>query len=100
MIKHKEKYPRLFALSTAKLPNKKLYIVTDPACLVNLAGKPEYKKIQTELRDTLIKNLKEQKDPRVLGYADIFDCYPATAPCGTSRNFKERDKYNPKYEVK
>ena len=100
MIKHKEKYPRLFALSTAKLPNEKLYIVTDPACLVNLAGKPEYKKIQTELRDTLIKNLKEQKDPRVLGYADIFDSYPSYNPMRNFQVFKERGKYNPKYEVK
>jgi len=44
--------------------------------LNNIAGKPEYARIKEKLADALMAELKETKDPRVLGKGDVFDNYP------------------------
>ena len=62
-------------------PGDELYNVEDdPECVNNLAGNPEYAKRMNALRSTLLKQLREQADPRVLGGEVLFDSYPATTP--------------------
>ena len=48
--------------------------------IFRLAGNPEYAKRMNALRSTLLKQLREQADPRVLGGEVLFDSYPATTP--------------------
>ncbi len=77
MIKNKAKHPELFEAAFGKRRGEELYnIKKDEACLKNLAEKEEYKKIKEELRNKLMNNLKQQKDPRVLSNGAIFNTYP------------------------
>ena len=66
----------------------------------NLAGKKEFRIIQKELRDNLKRYLKEQKDPRVMGNGDIFESYPSYSRMREFAGFKEKEEYNPEFEVK
>ncbi len=64
-------------LSFGKRENEELYnIKTDAECLHNLVLNPDFKEIKEELSLQLEKELKEQKDPRIMGNGDIFDNYP------------------------
>lgn len=63
-------------MNFGKRPEVEFYnIETDPACINNLAEDSHYAQLKHELNDLLIKKLKEQKDPRVLGNGEIFDTY-------------------------
>jgi len=100
MIEHRKEIPDLFEAAFGKRPEEELYEVEkDLACMHNLANDPRYKKIKEELKKDLHRVLKEQGDPRVLGYGDIFESYPRF---GSMRGeelggFGERGKYNEKY---
>jgi len=76
-------------MSFAKRPQQELYNVkTDPECITNLAENPKYaSKIET-LKTQLFAQLKQQKDPRILGKGHIFDEYEYANP--RSKNFYER----------
>lgn len=57
-------------------PEEELYnIATDPECLRNLAADPQFAAVKKELREKMETTLKEEKDPRALGNAAIFDTY-------------------------
>jgi len=66
-----------FDLAFAKRPEFELYdVINDSYCLNNLAGKPEYEKIEDELKAALMKELKSSEDPRIVGpNKEIFDSY-------------------------
>lgn len=69
-------YP-FFEMSFGMRPEEELYNVKDdPDCMINLADKPEYRKIKEELRQQMETELKAQGDPRTLGKGDVFDKYP------------------------
>jgi len=75
--------------SFGKRPAEELYnIKNDPECMNNLAGKAEYKKVKTDLEAQLVKELKEQGDPRMFGKGYIFDEYPYADKANV--NFYER----------
>jgi len=62
-------------------PQEQLFDVRrDPDCVQNLAADPAYQDRTTELRDTLLTELRRQHDPRVLGQGDLFDQYPTVKP--------------------
>ena len=72
-----ESLRNFFELSFAKRPEFELYEITeDRACLHNLAYDAKYKSVRTELHSKLHIILKQQGDPRVLGYGDVFESYP------------------------
>jgi hypothetical protein len=48
----------------------------DPDCVNNLASDPRFEKRKLELWQRLESELRAQKDPRILGFGDIFDDYP------------------------
>jgi arylsulfatase A-like enzyme len=50
-------------------------IANDPECLKNLAADPKFAATKKELREKMEAMLKDEKDPRVLGNAAIFDTY-------------------------
>lgn len=60
-----------------KRPEFELYQVEDdPFCLHNLSGHPDYSRIEKELKNSLIEELKRSGDPRLLGPdADVFESY-------------------------
>lgn len=98
MIKDKDKWPLLFDEGFSKRPADQLFdIKRDPGCTKNLADDPEYTSVLNELKSKLEKLLKEQGDPRMLGYGDIFDSYPRFGLMRDWPGFKERGKYNPAY---
>ncbi|MGD8499823.1 MAG: sulfatase-like hydrolase/transferase [Phycisphaerales bacterium] len=79
MLKYRDnpKVKRLFELGFSKRPAEEVYdLDKDPDQLNNVAGKAQYAKIKKKLADALMAELKETKDPRVLGKGDAFDQYP------------------------
>lgn len=66
-----------FEWSVAKRPEVEFFdIKKDPYCLTNLAGNPNYAKIEKEMKEALMKELIKTKDPRVVGPdKEIFDSY-------------------------
>ena len=82
-------------------PAEELYKISeDPFCLDNLAGDEAHAETLAELRDRLESDLREQNDPRILGYGDIYESFPRYASFKPElEGFKERGKYNPAYLV-
>lgn len=60
----------------------------DPDCLSNLAWDSTYTSIRQSLFQQLIAELRAQEDPRIVGWADIFDHYPYANE--GNRNFYKR----------
>ena len=99
LIEESIKYPPQFMLGYEKRPGEELYnIRTDPGCTKNLATNQEYFPIKEKLRQTLEKELKVQGDPRLTGKSDLFDSYPRFGAMRNFPGFKEKGKYNPKFQ--
>jgi arylsulfatase A-like enzyme len=65
-----------FSLSFGKRPLEELYDVRyDPFCMTNLATRPDFEKIKSELWSELETTLRETGDPRIFGKGDVFDNY-------------------------
>lgn len=72
-----------------KRPREEFYdLEKDPQCLENLAFDENYFSLKKGLKKLLIKDLKEQGDPRVLGNGDVFDKYPYSGE--NVKNFHSR----------
>ena len=68
---------RYWEWSFGKRPLEELYdIGEDPECVENLAETPELRGRKEALRDQLFRELREQRDPRVMGEGEVFDEYP------------------------
>ncbi|MDB6137637.1 MAG: arylsulfatase family protein [Verrucomicrobiaceae bacterium] len=66
-----------YELSFGKRQADELYqLATDPEGVHNLANDLFYGAKVAELRDRMMAMLKEDKDPRALGQAAVFDTYP------------------------
>ncbi|MEJ7769964.1 MAG: sulfatase [Chitinophagaceae bacterium] len=66
-----------FHLAVDKRPEEELYdILKDPACLSNLANAPQFEKIKSSLKSTLMKYMKETNDPRITGKGAVIESYP------------------------
>ena len=65
-----------FEFAMGKRPAEELYnIKADPACIHNLAARPEFAAVKARLWEQLEQELRAQQDPRILGHGDIFDTY-------------------------
>ncbi len=71
-----------FNLAVDKRPEFELFDINkDPYCLDNLAGNPDYSPIEKEMKNALIDELVNSKDPRVVGPdKEIFDSYLRYSP--------------------
>ncbi|MFY0714931.1 sulfatase [Seonamhaeicola sp. NFXS20] len=68
---------RDWQLCFGKRPDEELYnYKTDWDCMVNLANLPEYTKTKEVLFEQMSKELKEQKDLRILGKGEVYESYP------------------------
>ncbi len=72
-----EKIRTFFDLAHAKRPEYELFNVKeDSECLNNLSGKLEFKEIENEFYEELLKELNKSQDPRVIGpNKEIFDTF-------------------------
>lgn len=88
-------------LAVGKRPAEQLFdIKKDPGCTQDLAGRPQLAEVQARLSRQLMTALKEQGDPRMLGYGDVFESYPRFAGMREFPGFRERGAYNDKYRLK
>lgn len=56
-------------------------IKDDPFCLVNISGQNEFSKIENEMKETLLNELRKSQDPRIVGPdKEIFDSYIRYSP--------------------
>jgi len=79
ILKNREdpKVARLFELACGKRPAEELYdLKKDPGELTNVAGRPEYARINKQLGAELEKWMAETADPRAKGGGTEFDRYP------------------------
>ncbi len=66
-----------------KRPGEELYdLHADPDQVVNVATQPGYGQVRAELRTRLLRLLRENGDPRVLGDGATFDRMPYTVEFG------------------
>ena len=99
LIENSAKYPVPFGFGYEKRPAEELYSIReDPGCTRNLADDPKFSTLKSELRKTLEKDLKSQGDPRMNGKEDLFESYPRFGAMRNFPGFKEKGKYNPKYQ--
>jgi N-sulfoglucosamine sulfohydrolase len=75
-------------MNFGKRPINEMYdLFNDPACVRNLAGLEKYYKLERSLKSQLLRELKEQGDPRVNDRGFVFDKYPFV---GDWNDFYER----------
>ena len=55
-------------------------VVEDPDCVVNLASETDYAERMKEMKNRMMKTLREQGDPRAMGNGEVFDNYPTVKP--------------------
>jgi uncharacterized sulfatase len=77
-----EKIRPYFDHAHAKRPEFEFFdIKSDPWCLNNLSGTPEYKETERELKEALLEELYRSEDPRITGpEKGIFDTYIRYSP--------------------
>jgi uncharacterized sulfatase len=84
IIEHhdEEAFNSYFNLATGKRPEFELFHAqNDPYCLNNLAGDPEYREVEAEMKATLLDELKKSEDPRIVGPdKEVFDSYQRYSP--------------------
>ena len=86
---------RFYEMSFGKRPQEELFnIAADPGCVNNLAGKPEFAQVKSDLWLQLKTELTSQQDPRILGKGDIFDFYPYSKIDRAKKLYKQPD-YDP-----
>lgn len=103
MMEHRDEpgHKRLFDLAFGKRPEEELFdLERDPACMNNLAGESEFANALKSMRETLHDVLRNQGDPRALGYGGIFESYPRFNSMRPHLGgFHKRGEYNTRYRV-
>lgn len=81
-----------------KRPPEMLFdLAMDPDCLSKLATDPMYLVKAKQLRETLMAELKQQRDPRVLGNGDVFERYDS--PRSKAAPSEAKPKQKPKVKL-
>ncbi|MBT5926749.1 MAG: sulfatase [Verrucomicrobia bacterium] len=85
--------------AVGKRPGEELFdILMDPGCMRNLASSPAYEKHRQDLAHLLQRELRRQKDPRIINGGQVFDSYPRYSSMRPHLGgFAERGKYNPAF---
>ncbi len=99
LIEKSVQYPAQFRQGYEKRAAEELYnILKDPGCTQNLVADPAFQTVRDKMKQTLEKDLKAQGDPRMTGKGDVFDSYPRFGAMRDFPGYKEKGKYNPKYQ--
>lgn len=64
----------------------------DPDCLINLAGKPQYKVIEAAMKKEMEAKLKAEGDYRMIGFGHIYETYPVSEKIGFYERFMKGDR--------
>ena len=81
LMTHRDQYQKFFDYAFAERPEFELYDLTrDPDQLDNVASNPEYAESLQQLRDRMMRILRETGDPRVIGDGGTFDQKPYVDP--------------------
>lgn len=100
MLKERHRWPERFQEGFARRPAMQLFdIRQDPGCRIDLAGNPVFAAIRDSLYRQLTTLLTQQKDPRMLGYGDIFESYPRFGKMRDLPGFRKRGAYNPAFTL-
>lgn len=67
-------------------------IKKDPDCIINLAGKPQYKSVEATMKTEMETKLKAEGDYRMLGYGHIYEQYPGAVYNGFYERFMKGEK--------
>jgi arylsulfatase A-like enzyme len=68
---------RFYQLCFGRRPAEELYrITTDPECVENLAGRPEFVPTRERMWQELQAFLRATGDPRIVGDGEVFERYP------------------------
>jgi uncharacterized sulfatase len=98
ILGNRSELPLYFSLAYERRSEEQLYdMISDRACLKNLAAEPAFRKVKEQLRKTLLKELRKQGDPRILDGGDVFDSYPRFGAMREFPGFREEGKYNPAF---
>ncbi len=80
---------RFWTWAFAKRPAEQMFnVVEDPECMNNLAGEAEHAELKETMKKQMVAELRQQKDPRMLGHGHIFDKYEYAD--STGNRFYER----------
>lgn len=83
----------LWELNFGKHPEEELFNISkDEDCLFNLAYNEEYTSLKNKLKTILIKELKSQNDPRILGNCSVFDNYVPDRNAGFYERYMKGEK--------
>ena len=75
--RHDTDVAALFDMAMAKRPSEELYdIISDPACLENLAESQEFAEEKKRLSNQLDKYLVQTADPRAVTGESVWDQFP------------------------
>jgi N-sulfoglucosamine sulfohydrolase len=84
---------KYWKLNFGHRPAEELYDVRkDPDCVINLAGKTEYRVLMAKLRIEMETKLKAQGDLRMLGYGHLYEQFPGAEVNGFYERFMQGEK--------
>ncbi len=83
---------KYWQLSFGKRVDEEFYNITeDPSCVNNLINDQSKTELITTMRNQLMSELAEQRDPRMSGNGSVFDNYPLTGGQDFFEKFMEGD---------
>ncbi len=83
---------KYWQLSFGKRVDEEFYDITeDPSCVNNLINDQRMTELITTMRNQLMNELAEQRDPRMSGNGAVFDNYPLTGGQDFFEKFMEGD---------
>jgi N-sulfoglucosamine sulfohydrolase len=68
--------PKFWTWAFGKRPEEQMFnVVDDPECMNDLAGDAKYAEVREAMKKQMVAELRDQKDPRMLGRGYVFDGY-------------------------
>ena len=97
-LRRSGKNTNFWSQNFGKRPAEEMFrVASDRDCIHNLADDPALAELKTELRRHMLRQLKQQGDPRILGDKDYFDNVPYAFDHG--RHFYERHQAGEKMKA-
>lgn len=81
LVTHRVEWHEAYHKAYGKRPHEELYDLSkDPDQMNNVAGKKAYQKVQQQLREKLLAEMKRTQDPRLINDGEFFETEPMAAP--------------------
>jgi arylsulfatase A-like enzyme len=83
LVKHRVEWHEVYHNAYGKRPREELYdLKKDPDQMNNVAGKKGYQKVQAQLREKLLAEMRNTQDPRLINDGEFFETEPMSGPTG------------------